>query len=101
MKSLLIATILSLSVSVFANHHEEMEGKSFEEIKKMMLEHTDRKLADIQAHKACVTAAADKDALRKCREEMRSKRKEMKQAMHSKHEAMKTQKDAMKANKKK
>ncbi|MEM7647391.1 MAG: hypothetical protein AAF203_10810 [Pseudomonadota bacterium] len=96
-----LAIAMTFSFFSFADHHEggdmmkEMKGKKFEEAKKMMMEHVEKRMTHLSDLKTCISGAADKPALKDCRmkhketmkghremrKEMRAKRKEAKKAM--------------------
>lgn len=95
MKTFLFTSLLALSFSTFAD-----DSKPIEEVKKMKIEALDLRIAQLTAAKACVQAAADKEALHKCRADLKEGREDMRSAMKSKKEAFKAKRDAEKANKK-
>ncbi|MCB0351804.1 MAG: hypothetical protein KDD38_11515, partial [Bdellovibrionales bacterium] len=74
MKSIVLCAILALSVSAFAEGEKKEEN--FAKRKTEMLEGIDKKIAAMQEHKTCVSAASDKDAMKKCHEKMKAFREE-------------------------
>jgi hypothetical protein len=83
MKMLLIF-ICVISVSVWADHHEEKEGKTFEEKKAKMLEHFEKRISHLNEGKSCVSSAKDEEGLKACHQKMKSHREEMKKAWKAK-----------------
>jgi len=53
--------------------------KNFEEAKSLTLTMVDRRLAEIQEAKACITKATNHDEMRACRQEARHDMKQMRQ----------------------
>jgi hypothetical protein len=92
----LMALLICFSATAFADHHEEMEKKldsmSFEDAKKMKLEHIDKMQAALDENRKCINDSKDKDGLKACREKAMAKRKEFKEKM----KAMKNKKDKKK-----
>lgn len=89
MKKIIAALVLCMSFqAAFADHHEE-GGGNFEERKKMMLEGIDKRIAGLNSHKSCVSAAADKAAMKKCHESAKSMREDYKEMHKEKREKMK------------
>jgi Skp family chaperone for outer membrane proteins len=93
MKFLTLITLTMLSLSTFA------DGENFDKAKEMMLTNIDKRIALVQAHKSCVSAAADKAALKACHEKhnadlqsLRSDRKTMKEQFKSERKERKTSK---------
>lgn len=78
MKYLLVTLLTLSSFSVFA------EEENFDKAKTVMTEHLDRKIADLQTAKSCVTAAKTKEALKVCHEEMKAKHKAHREHMKDK-----------------
>lgn len=65
--------------------------------KSEMLKHIDERIQKMTEHKNCVSAAADKDALKKCHESMREHRRgEMKERREGRMERMQKRMDKMK-----
>lgn len=76
---LLIALIIALPLMVFADHHEEGgKGKSFSERKAHAVKKVDERISRLQEHKSCIQGAADKKAMKACRDKQKEYRKEMK-----------------------
>jgi curli biogenesis system outer membrane secretion channel CsgG len=104
MKILLISALLMSSA--FADNHEDQDkGKSLEEVKTRISANINQRIAGLQTHLACIQAAADKPALKACREA----NKEAMKKLHSENkgerqewkEKKRAEKDAKKAEKKK
>lgn len=68
----ILASALLVGASAFADHHDEMAGKTFEERKASMSKNADEHIAFLNEHKTCVTSAADDAALKACGEKMRA-----------------------------
>ena len=72
MKNLLIVATLILSTTTFAKGPKgdgQGDGqKTFADHKSKVLERIDARMANIEEHKKCVSAAQDKKALKACRE---------------------------------
>lgn len=92
MKKLLVTGLCLFSLAAFADNHEEGEGKTFEEKKANMLQQIDSKIAHMNEMKSCVSAAADKDALKACREKMKEHREDMKEKWQEKKKEWKDKK---------
>lgn len=106
MKLVLLSIFLTPFLFSAMANAEGPSGGNFEENKAKILANLDERMGKLQEHKACVSAAADKDAMKACREKMKgwremekeermAKRKErmdkrMKK-MESKHKNMDTQ----------
>ena len=88
-KIIFIATLLVGSLA-FADHHEEkMEGK-FSGHKAKVLAKIDKRIEAMNSHKKCVSAAADKAALKACRAKMKEVRGEWKEERKSRKKARKS-----------
>jgi hypothetical protein len=100
MKFLTLA-ILALSLNAFADHHEE----NFDKVKASMLERLDQKIANLQSAKGCISGAANKEAVKKCREDMKAQHKDIHEKGKAKRQEMKEefkkQRELKKAEKKK
>lgn len=93
MKKLLVTGLCLFSLAAFADHHEEDDkGKTFEEKKANMLQHIDKRISNMNEMKSCVSAAADKDALKACREKMKEYREDMKDKWQEKKKEWKDKK---------
>ncbi len=75
MKLLTVAMIL-LSFNVLADDKED--GKPFEERKAHALQRVEERISKLNEHNACISAAADKEALKGCHQKMKAHRQEMK-----------------------
>ncbi|MBY0516774.1 MAG: hypothetical protein K2P81_07695 [Bacteriovoracaceae bacterium] len=95
MKFLLLALVISLPVLA---EEKDQKGEMFAEAKAQMLSNLDQRISHLTSTKACVSAAADGAALKKCREEMKTEMKGMHEEMKSKREAFKAKRKAMKGN---
>jgi hypothetical protein len=82
MKVLLLALAFLSTVS-FAD-----DNANFEEHKKEILSHIDKKISMLNEHKTCVSSASSKDDLKKCHEGM----KEDREVMKKEHKEERTQK---------
>jgi hypothetical protein len=69
MKLLVITSLLSLSCMVFA-----ADDAKFAEHKKMMIEAISNQITLMQTNKACIEAAANHDAIKKCHETAKAER---------------------------
>jgi hypothetical protein len=78
MKTLLIFALCLISTGSFADHHEEMQGKTFEEKKAMMIKKIDTRISYINEMKSCISAATNEEAIKVCREKMKSHKELMK-----------------------
>lgn len=78
------ALLLAAIVLTFANAQAEDadKGQKLETIKQEMTKHLDERIQSLQAAKTCVTAAADRDALRSCRDQAREDMMEHRGEMH-------------------
>jgi hypothetical protein len=76
--------ICLFSLSVWADHHEEKEGKTFEEKKAKMLEHFEKRISHLNEGTSCVSSATDEAGLKACHQKMKSRREEMKKAWKAK-----------------
>jgi len=65
--------ILSIAVTSFA----AIAQPSFEDKKKMMTEHLDKKIIRLNQAKDCVTAASDDSGLKNCKESLKADMKKM------------------------
>jgi len=85
MKKMLIILTLCLSSQAFSeekNKEENMKQK-LEEHKKMRLAHIDEKINHLQSMKSCVSAAQNKDDMKKCHEQAEAFRDQMKEKWKS------------------
>jgi ribosomal protein L12E/L44/L45/RPP1/RPP2 len=55
------------------------EGPNFETFKAEAIKNIDERIGKMQEHKACVSSAANKDAMKACREKMKDWREEEKE----------------------
>lgn len=85
MKFLILIAAMVFSTQSFADMHEG-DGKDFNTNKAEVLKHLDEKIAKLNEHKACVTAAADKEAFKKCHESMKEFRQDKKEEWKQKRE---------------
>lgn len=73
-------TVLSLFMVLLSTASARAESPdSFQKAKQTMLEIFDKRIAALQSAKTCVTAAQDKDAIKKCHEALRSEQVVLKQ----------------------
>ncbi|HXH74320.1 MAG TPA: hypothetical protein VNJ08_05100 [Bacteriovoracaceae bacterium] len=86
MKTFFILGLTFLSLSAFADKHEE---GTFEELKPKMIERVDKHIAHLQEVKSCVSAATDKAQLKACRDKMKAHREEMKKEKKAKKDKKK------------
>lgn len=77
MKMIVTVAFLFSALNVFADHHEEMKGKTLEEKKEWVNKRLDERITVLQTAKTCVSSATDEAALKKCHEEKREAMKEM------------------------
>ena len=70
--------MLSLCSLTALADDEKMDKMSFEEGKAKMTEHLNARSAKLDTAKACVAAAADKEALKACRKSMKEEGEAMK-----------------------
>lgn len=99
MNKFLLICAFVFGAQAFADHHESVDGKNFEGHKAEVVKHVDEKIAKLNAHKTCVSAAADKEALKKCHESMKEFRHEKKEEWKDKREVMKEKRKARKEKK--
>ena len=86
--------ILILVTLVFGFAFARANEEDFAKHKAQILTHIDGKIAKFQEHKTCVAAAANKEALEKCHEEMEAwHRNEMKENLKRKKEHLKNKLD--------
>ena len=76
--------ICLFSFAVWADHHDEKGGKTFEEKKSKMLEHFEKRISHLNEGKSCVSSATDEAALKACHQKMKGLREEMKKAWKAK-----------------
>lgn len=96
---LVLICALTFGASVQAHNHEDKDGKGFEAHKAEALKGIDDRLAKLNEHKTCVTAAADKEAFKKCHESMKEFRHDKKEEWKEKREEMKEKRKARKEKK--
>jgi 3-keto-L-gulonate-6-phosphate decarboxylase len=90
----LAAGLVLFTGPVFADHHE---GKNFEEHKANMVKELDERLASLNAHKTCVSAAKDHEAMKACHEKMKEVRQENRmEHMEKRKERMEKRMERMK-----
>ncbi len=92
MKSLFLSTVLALSFSAFADHHEEDAKLDFPAMKEKVTKNLDERIAALQEHKSCVSAASSKEELKACREKMKAKRDQMQGQMEARKNEWKARK---------
>jgi hypothetical protein len=69
------------------------EGPNFESNKAEALKNIDERISKMQAHKACVSGASDKEAMKACREKMKDWREgEKEERMEKRKERMEKRK---------
>lgn len=78
MKKALGATIFLFSFLAFADHHEGMKGKSFEEKKSYLLKDMDMRISHMNEMKSCISSAKDESGLKSCKEKMKAHKEMMK-----------------------
>ena len=93
MKSILVILCLTIATVSFA---KEMDKKKFEKRKAKTIEMADKTIADLKQLKTCVSAATEKESLKKCQETHREKmqvqmkkRKEMREKRKEKRKSKK------------
>lgn len=74
MKQLVVIVMMVFSSSVFA---QDKAADDFAKTKSDILSHIDKRLAFMQEHKACVSAAQNVEALKACRQKMRDSKMDM------------------------
>ncbi len=107
MKSLIAISVCLLSWAVVAqDEHNKEQG--LQEQKAFMSQILDKRIAALNEKKACVSAAADHAALKKCHEELKSDRQEIKEEVQgyrqkrkAEHEARRAEKERKRAERKK
>ncbi len=82
MKCAVLISLFLLSTSLLAKG-----DKNFEEKKSKILDMLEKKVANMNEHKACVSSASNMDALKVCKE----KHKEQKKAFRDHRRAMKSE----------
>jgi hypothetical protein len=80
MKKIIVLSLCFLSFNSFADHHDEKEGKTFEEKKAKALEGIEKRISFINETKACVSSATNDAGLKACREKMKAERKAWREA---------------------
>lgn len=99
---LVLASLFMMGSVAFADHHEGKMGENFETHKQEALKRIDERLAKLQEHKTCVTAAANGDAMKACHEKMKAFREEMREeGMENRMEKMDKRMEKMKARQEK
>ena len=68
----------ALLLPIAASAHEEAD---FPGNKDKILAHLDERIAELQAHKTCISAASDKEAFKACHKGMKEKRHEHREEM--------------------
>lgn len=79
MKFAFVMMLSLCSLNALADEEKKMEKMSFEEVKAKMTEHLNARSAKLDTAKACVAAAADKEALKACRKTMKEEGKAMRE----------------------
>lgn len=74
MKLIVLAFIMLTSVAYAENH------ETFEQAKANAISGIDKHIEILNTHKGCISAAQDKEALKKCREAMKAARAEFRDA---------------------
>ncbi len=99
-KSTVFVFLLVFSFAALADHHGG--GKNFADVKAQAEANIDQRIANLQEAKTCISGAADKAALKACRQTLKSKQKSIKSArMGKKMDRMNKRMDKMKAKKEK
>lgn len=93
MKKLLFAALLSLSIPAIAQEDK------FEDKKAKMISHLEKRIANLNEAKTCVSGAADKEALKGCHAKLKEDRMEMREDMKEKREQWKSKKEEWKKKK--
>lgn len=96
MKKFLILALTLSSLQAFANPTEP----DFQEMKTNIVNHFDKKIAQLQEGKTCVSAAKDKEGLKACRMKMRDSHKAMKKDWEAKRDEFRAKKEKNKNTKK-
>ncbi|MCB9062660.1 MAG: hypothetical protein H6622_14140 [Halobacteriovoraceae bacterium] len=73
MKKLITLVFLLSSIQIFSQE-ESIDSGNFEEMKQKMMTRIDKRIADINEHKACVSAASDIEQLKECRKKNKQKK---------------------------
>lgn len=79
MKKLLIGLTILSTVAIAHNHDEEMSAEKFAKFKERALENIDKRIAQMQSTRSCISSASDKEALKECRKDMKENRQEWKE----------------------
>ncbi len=80
--------ILGLSLFVSLSSFAE-KGPEFDEFKSKIVANIDERIAAMNAHKACVQGAANREALKACREAHKTKMKSLKEENQGERKAWK------------
>lgn len=78
LKTIVLVPFIAAAFAITAKAQAPAAGDDFANHKKEALERIDKGIAGMNEAKACVSAAADNEALRKCHEIMRAHHQEMK-----------------------
>lgn len=76
-------------VTIASANAQPASNENFEQAKGMATQMLDKRIAELQAHKDCVTKAKNHEEMHACRMEMRHERQEMRSEMKEMHEKMK------------
>jgi len=81
--------VLLLSASfVFTSPSFAAKGERMEARKAQMTAHLDKKIAQLNEHKSCISAATGKDSMKACKKAHKQKMKDLKSEMKSARSAM-------------
>jgi flagellar biosynthesis regulator FlaF len=94
MKILLIATLL---IS-FAYAEEDKKSDNIAQMKERASANIDQRIALLQAHKSCVQAASDREAMKACRKSNKEAMKKLHQENKGEREQFKEDRKAKKSN---
>lgn len=100
MKVLVMVLAASFSLQSFAQEQESKpEVQNVEARKAEMLKNIDERIAKLNEHKTCVSAAPNKEALKKCHESMKEFRNDQKEQWKEKREERKEKRKERKEKK--
>jgi hypothetical protein len=98
--SLAIALVLS-AAAVSAQAPQNQKAENFQEQKAFVSQILDKRIAALSEAKSCVAGAADREALRKCHEELKDDRQAIKQEIEGFRRENKAEHEERKAEREK
>ncbi len=102
LRKFLVPAALAMAFCASASFAADKDPGKFEDLKKNALAKIDERIAKLQEHKACVSAAADGEALKACHAKMKDQRMDMKERhLEKKKERMEKRMQKMKERKSK